>query len=757
MVFAPAANSIGWEVRGSSQISVKLNEDTRHKKSKTVDVCQTNNRKRISCNDYTGLLSRVEPRIDVKMSPQSPGKYKTSVVSNSMKTSIMTKDADTNTIFPGLPVGVTAVLSSNNGDQNETHCLISFDDKHIVKKSSTSDHQNITLLNQDVALIGRAKIVIVQGCVTIFGYTLSEGTKKSIMIESPSWMSALCIEPKYQENTSTIKNCSISERQVTSTIINNRIIKVKISSMSNDKLTFQLSARSGVKSSISISDRWLSSADNIIENVKRSRLFDNMITSFDFKKSTSSAENNKNSDLELSTHHKDIDFKISNSNRVLVCGAKGVGKSTYVRYLVNRLLTSRKGHETKETHVDDINLVAILDCDVGQPELSPPGMLSLTIVSRPLVCTPHAHMVCGASKYDSDKRIMKHSEDSHPFRVANEHESSFFFGHLSSKADPIGYIAAIKKLVERFEHVQKTLQSTGNVRKILPLIVNTDGWVKGMGYEILLSILQVTRPDHVVQILGSTKAKSFDLASQASPGKCFHIIESFGREDQSIPLFSNNDSPCAPNLMKRPLSSAPLHSTQDVPMASSLRRDFRLCTYFLGGYRSLVETGITFQSRGILDDDHVIANKIAGMRPYIVPLSSMRFVLPNHTDLTVFSEFGKNNRNSIYDIMNGSIVGLCQTDKDQTSIIDCPLPCVGIGLVRGIDQSRKVLFILTPVPQSLLQAEVNTLVIGQIKLPFQCLFRGIHSETFPFQCCDGLSIGIGCDVMKSKHKQNRIC
>ena len=45
---------------------------------------------------------------------------------------------------------------------------------------------------------------------------------------------------------------------------------------------------------------------------------------------------------------------------IAVCGAKGVGKSTFARLLVNSLLN----------HCSN---VGFLDTDCGQPELSPPG------------------------------------------------------------------------------------------------------------------------------------------------------------------------------------------------------------------------------------------------------------------------------------------------------------------------------------------------------------------------------------------------
>jgi polynucleotide 5'-hydroxyl-kinase GRC3/NOL9 len=54
-----------------------------------------------------------------------------------------------------------------------------------------------------------------------------------------------------------------------------------------------------------------------------------------------------------------------------VKGPKGSGKSTFTRMLVNRLLLRHKQ-------------VAYLDCDTGQTEFTPPGMVSLHILSEPI-------------------------------------------------------------------------------------------------------------------------------------------------------------------------------------------------------------------------------------------------------------------------------------------------------------------------------------------------------------------------------------
>ena len=63
---------------------------------------------------------------------------------------------------------------------------------------------------------------------------------------------------------------------------------------------------------------------------------------------------------------------------LLVMGAKGVGKSTCCRFLVNRLLSLQ------------VPEVYFLETDLGQPELGPPGVVTLHRICRPMLQVPHS-------------------------------------------------------------------------------------------------------------------------------------------------------------------------------------------------------------------------------------------------------------------------------------------------------------------------------------------------------------------------------
>lgn len=55
-----------------------------------------------------------------------------------------------------------------------------------------------------------------------------------------------------------------------------------------------------------------------------------------------------------------------------------------------------------------------------------------------------------------------------------------FFGDISSKRDPKAYLDRIFHLYDYFnkEHRSRELEKSG--KPVLPLVINTPGWVKGM-------------------------------------------------------------------------------------------------------------------------------------------------------------------------------------------------------------------------------------------------------------------------------------
>jgi hypothetical protein len=183
---------------------------------------------------------------------------------------------------------------------------------------------------------------------------------------------------------------------------------------------------------------------------------------------------------------------------VFVGGPTGCGKSTLVRFLVNALLSQQ---------VAGVGAVAFLDLDLGQPEHTPPGMLSLAVVARPLLTPPHLRThfclpggTAGGGDGDARWAAATPSAESAaagggsgggafstaPAAVLRMH----FLGAPSPRDGPAAFIAAASALIA---HYREALAPRG-----VPLVVNSHGWVRGLGFEALSAVLAALAPTHTV-------------------------------------------------------------------------------------------------------------------------------------------------------------------------------------------------------------------------------------------------------------------
>jgi polynucleotide 5'-hydroxyl-kinase GRC3/NOL9 len=502
-----------------------------------------------------------------------------------------------------------------------------------------------------VCVMGRAQVQVVSGKIEILGYHVL-GSDEAIGIESPTWTSAITLIPLEAQTSVRV----LSARQ------------------ESTERTFCLGdpSQDDVRPTM-IPESWKSAMDCVVQDV-------------------SSKEDKKQA-------------------RVVVCGAKHVGKSTCIRYAVHRLLS----HSVKT--------VALLDCDMGQPEMSPPGMLTLTLVDTPLLSPPHHHMVIGETSL-----------------VAKQHEDAYFYGHTTSKADPSLFLQCISKLLQSY--VLLVEERYGGDESQLPLLVNTDGWVKGMGFEVLTATLDTICPNHVIQLMGQqVRSKMFDLTPEIlKNGGTLHVAHSYRNSNATHISGTPSDA-----MIMSPVASIP----------SIFYRSLRLCTYFLGNTE--IWDRVEFGQCGIADHECEIGRRLASQKPYAVPMDCVRYGTIRGVDNA--RDLGS--EDILLDALNGSIVGLCCSRTQQTgssaavvasesTFADCCLPCVGLGLIRSIDRVKRYFYILTPVPMTVLQ-NVDEIVGGSIQVPTECLYRGVNAESFPYLSCDGVSIGIGGEFMKSRN------
>ncbi|KAI8543529.1 hypothetical protein RHMOL_Rhmol08G0225700 [Rhododendron molle] len=317
----------------------------------------------------------------------------------------------------------------------------------------------------------------------------------------------------------------------------------------------------------------------------------------------------------------------------LICGAKNSGKTTFSRHLLNILLQRYKR-------------VAYLDTDVGQTEFTAPGCLSLTVVDK---ITPDLTIPCLKTP-----------------------ERCFFYGDISSKRDPSAYLKFIFALYDCYRKVycmSNHSESPGNTG--VPLVVNTPGWVKGIGYDLLVDMLKYISPTHIVKICISAESKNL-------PAGAFWLDEGHDVTGTLIEINSARQ-----DSLKR---SVLVHKD------ARLLRDLRVMAYFRQCFPS--DLSITTIKE--------LAYALAAHPPYEIPMSSIKI---KHLHCQVPST-------EVFYSLNATIVGLAVSSEDSEHLPQC----VGLGLVRGIDIFKRVVYVITPVPQNTLE-KVDLLLQGLIQIP----------------------------------------
>ncbi|XP_075695560.1 polynucleotide 5'-hydroxyl-kinase NOL9 [Rhinoderma darwinii] len=344
---------------------------------------------------------------------------------------------------------------------------------------------------------------------------------------------------------------------------------------------------------------------------------------------------------------------------ILVCGPKNVGKSTFNRYLLNQLL-------------QHIPCIEYLECDLGQTEFTPPGCISLISITKPVLGPPYTQ------QRDPHKMV--------------------YFGETSCEQDMERFIESVKYVIASYKRDQ-------------PLLINTMGWVKGVGLLLLIDLIHLLSPSHIVQMTAKDKIMMEPLTPKyvrdsagfmtkaQSQAQCKNRSLDFTDEEEQ----DYNDQPQSRasgghHLILIESSFDGAGDTDNIPCHNWILRDLAML-----GYISKLQQ---------FDPDQIIP--LNGLLPYEVPFNAVALrvihadVAPSHIMYSA----------------NASWVGLCHilddiSSQDSGPVVLTQTPisdCLGFGIVRGVNIVKKVYHILTPLPPETLRL-VNCLLIGNISVP----------------------------------------
>lgn len=85
-------------------------------------------------------------------------------------------------------------------------------------------------------------------------------------------------------------------------------------------------------------------------------------------------------------------------------------------------------------------------------------------------------------------------------------------GDTSPQSDPMLYLQSVSSLIHWYRRYGRDPQG-----RWVPLVVNTHGWVKGLGFDLLADILRILAPTHVVQVLSASANKNLPAGNFWSP------------------------------------------------------------------------------------------------------------------------------------------------------------------------------------------------------------------------------------------------
>ncbi|XP_043253466.1 polynucleotide 5'-hydroxyl-kinase NOL9 isoform X1 [Colletes gigas] len=351
----------------------------------------------------------------------------------------------------------------------------------------------------------------------------------------------------------------------------------------------------------------------------------------------------------------------------LIAGGKNVGKSTTTRCLINSLLPVSK-------------MAVLVDVDVGQTECTPPGCISYSLIETPLMGPNFTHLITPVFQ--------------------------LYIGDVQVVPCITRYMEGMKMMIEKLKSCP--------VLSRLPIVVNTMGFTRFIGWDIILFTIKLIQPTLVVQITSENAKNNYvGFLNKETINNQVHPPASWSRDiiDYSRPcdheLYVVNSMAERQNFAKNETRSMEPYQQRELVMVSYLSRIMRSPMNSIS-YYDAVSSGI---------NDAV---------PYMIPFSSLfisiprAYVSPTH----------------VLNVVNGNIVALCGFDEegDESQPIvpsnlrvlnKAPLcTCYGFGIVRGVDMEREEIFISTPLPLSTMQ-HVNCLT-GCVPVPSALLQLNQH-------------------------------
>lgn len=327
---------------------------------------------------------------------------------------------------------------------------------------------------------------------------------------------------------------------------------------------------------------------------------------------------------------------------VVVVGPKSSGKSTFAKFLVNTLVANSSAP-------------FYMDLDPGQAEFCPPGTLSLHKPSKTYFGPPFTH----ADFVDCIKAAS--------------------LGYLSPRERPLLYLSQAGSLMREFERL--------TMNESAPLVVNTPGWTKGLGAELIAEIINLTKP-HLVVHMGDAESAS-ELGQILTHPVEIVSLESAREHFPPNLHYSAADMRTLQNMSYLHANNFTLHLTELPPFAVS--------------YDSSVSTGIA--AAGILDSEGIDLDDVS------IALNG-----------TLVAIVAVSESSTLQTVSAADQIPYLVPESLDAVLREPDTHCLGYAVVQSVDASSKAFRLVTPTPASRVAAAYEAqerliLVRGRLQLP----------------------------------------
>ncbi|CAH0764288.1 unnamed protein product [Diatraea saccharalis] len=298
---------------------------------------------------------------------------------------------------------------------------------------------------------GKVHLKALGGSLDLFGFKLNDEVYE---IYAPNYNYAHCLKTIASQNLYnglfsklTAEGLSVSDAEEIVTTINDNDGVISLSKLNNQKMDF-------VESNMPSTDLF----DKVSRNVDPClrKVSETLGCSLYSTRQGKSIE-------EVTCWRKVAEHGLSGQSRGIVCGGKGVGKSTFLRYYVNKLVSRGP--------------VLVVDLDPGQAEFTVAGNISATVVDKPLLGPNFTHLKT-------------------PHMMLN-------LGMINTMDNPRRYATAVSALISHCCNNEQL--------KSMPWIINTMGLCNAMGLKFMVLTILQAQPTHLLQIDSKNPKHRFEM------------------------------------------------------------------------------------------------------------------------------------------------------------------------------------------------------------------------------------------------------